>query len=96
MLTYMIACRACSKHFLPIIKSEPFTLIGIPCKAYHAGLRPKDRSKVLADWTSGEVPIVVATIAFGMGIDKAGKLLQPSLAITVCMPQIWLLHMAKF
>ena len=53
-------------------------MVGIPCKAYHAGLKTKDRSKVLADWTSGEVPIVVATIAFGMGIDKAGEELHTS------------------
>ncbi len=49
-------------------------MAGLPCQAYHAGLKTKDRSRVLAEWTSGKVPIVAATIAFGMGIDKAGEL----------------------
>jgi ATP-dependent DNA helicase RecQ len=38
---------------------------------YHAELTPKQRLKVQEDWASGEKPWVVATIAFGMGIDKA-------------------------
>lgn len=46
---------------------------GIACKAYHAGLKNKDRSRVLADWTSGILPVVAATVAFGMGIDKSGE-----------------------
>jgi superfamily II DNA helicase RecQ len=45
---------------------------GIPCEAYHAGLKADKRSKVLADWTAGVLPVVAATIAFGMGIDKTG------------------------
>ncbi|KIZ04575.1 ATP-dependent DNA helicase RecQ [Monoraphidium neglectum] len=38
---------------------------------YHAGMDPDQRRKVLRDWTDGSVDIVVATIAFGMGIDRA-------------------------
>jgi ATP-dependent DNA helicase RecQ len=38
--------------------------------AYHAKLDAKERSRVLAAFLAGEVSVVVATVAFGMGIDK--------------------------
>jgi ATP-dependent DNA helicase RecQ len=37
---------------------------------YHAGLNSGERDRRQADWMSGEVRIMVATNAFGMGIDK--------------------------
>ncbi len=44
---------------------------GIAAKAYHAGLRAEYRAEVQEAFMAGEVEVVVATIAFGMGIDKA-------------------------
>ncbi len=39
--------------------------------AYHAGMPAEDRDRVQASFLQGEIDIIVATIAFGMGIDKA-------------------------
>ena len=43
---------------------------GIPSKPYHAGLENQEREKVQTGWIRGDFPLVVATNAFGMGIDK--------------------------
>ncbi|XP_031287376.1 ATP-dependent DNA helicase Q-like 3 [Pistacia vera] len=43
---------------------------GISCAAYHAGLNNKLRSSILDDWISSKIQVVVATVAFGMGIDR--------------------------
>ncbi len=37
---------------------------------FHAGLSPEERSKKQSDWQRGKTRIIVATNAFGMGIDK--------------------------
>ncbi len=45
--------------------------LGIDAAAYHAGMRAADREDVHDRFTSGDLDVVVATTAFGMGIDKA-------------------------
>jgi ATP-dependent DNA helicase RecQ len=45
---------------------------GRAARAYHAGLENEERTAVQEWWMGAEAGIVVATIAFGMGIDKAG------------------------
>jgi ATP-dependent DNA helicase RecQ len=44
---------------------------GLSARAYHAGMNADDRVDVQEWWTASDGNIVVATIAFGMGIDKA-------------------------
>ena len=39
-------------------------------KPYHAGMTAAARSRVQAEFLGGDIDVVVATIAFGMGIDK--------------------------
>ena len=44
---------------------------GLPARPYHAGMSSEERVAVQEWWTGSPDAIVVATIAFGMGIDKA-------------------------
>ncbi|NKF50636.1 RecQ family ATP-dependent DNA helicase [Shewanella sp. WXL01] len=44
---------------------------GIAAQAYHAGLDTSQREQIQDDFMSGAVNIIVATIAFGMGVDKS-------------------------
>lgn len=44
---------------------------GIAAAAYHAGLPPQRRNRIQDDWKSGGLDVVVATVAFGMGVDKS-------------------------
>ena len=37
---------------------------------YHAGLTPAQRCAAQIKWQAGEVRVICATVAFGMGIDK--------------------------
>jgi len=43
---------------------------GLDAAAYHAGLPAAQRARVQEDFLRDELQIVVATVAFGMGIDK--------------------------
>lgn len=43
---------------------------GVSAQAYHAGLSAKQRREVQDGFLAGDCRVVVATIAFGMGIDK--------------------------
>lgn len=42
-----------------------------PAAPYHAGLAPEVREQTQKKFLAGELEIVVATVAFGMGVDKA-------------------------
>ncbi|XP_075535803.1 ATP-dependent DNA helicase Q1-like [Dermacentor variabilis] len=43
---------------------------GIAADSYHASMQPQRRSNVHTLWMHGKLLVIVATIAFGMGIDK--------------------------
>ena len=43
---------------------------GVRAEHYHAGLETAERTRVQEAFVSGRTPVVVATTAFGMGIDK--------------------------
>jgi len=45
--------------------------LGVACEAYHAGLARERRAEVQRRFMAGETEVVVATDAFGMGVDKA-------------------------
>jgi ATP-dependent DNA helicase RecQ len=44
---------------------------GLPARAYHAGMSAEERVAVQDWWSASDRGVVAATIAFGMGIDKA-------------------------
>ncbi|MGS0680667.1 RecQ family ATP-dependent DNA helicase [Shewanella sp. 125m-7] len=44
---------------------------GFAAVAYHAGMDSDKRKAIQSQFMAGEIPIIVATIAFGMGIDKS-------------------------
>lgn len=45
---------------------------GVSARAYHGGMRSEARGEIQEAFQSDKIRVVVATIAFGMGIDKGG------------------------
>lgn len=43
---------------------------GIQARPYHAQLNAERRTRTQTKWLDGSIQVIVATIAFGMGIDK--------------------------
>ncbi len=43
---------------------------GVKAAAYHAGMQKEERKQVQEDFMNDKIRVIVATIAFGMGIDK--------------------------
>lgn len=50
--------------------SEFLNKNGITAAAYHGGLKKEDKSKKFERWLTNQTSVMVATTAFGMGIDK--------------------------
>ncbi|KAI8578030.1 hypothetical protein K450DRAFT_176855 [Umbelopsis ramanniana AG] len=65
-IIYCTARKQCEDLALKLRKE-----FNLRAKHYHAALDPVDRDRVQQEWQDGSVQIIVATIAFGMGIDKA-------------------------
>jgi len=55
---------------------------GLEATAYHAGLPADQRERIQLDFMKSKKGIVVATIAFGMGIDKGMPVCGSTLQIT--------------
>ncbi len=51
--------------------AEQLVAAGLPARPYHAGMETEERVATQEWWAGSRDGIVVATIAFGMGIDKA-------------------------
>jgi len=51
--------------------SNQLQSLGFKATYYHGGLSPKEKDKNMALWMQEEKQVIVATNAFGMGIDKA-------------------------
>jgi superfamily II DNA helicase RecQ len=43
----------------------------LPAKPYHAALPGGVRKETQMEWMDGRLAVIVATISFGMGVDKA-------------------------
>ncbi|KAI1142832.1 hypothetical protein F5Y05DRAFT_133354 [Hypoxylon sp. FL0543] len=50
--------------------AEKLRIHGIAAQHYHASIKVEEKIKVQKNWQAGRIKVVVATIAFGMGIDK--------------------------
>ncbi|MBF4511530.1 RecQ family ATP-dependent DNA helicase [Plantibacter sp. VKM Ac-2885] len=61
-----VATRRDTERYAEEIAAE-----GRRVAAYHAGLKTSERRAVHDRWRAGELDVVVATSAFGMGIDRA-------------------------
>jgi len=51
--------------------AESLRSAGVLAAAYHAGMEPDERASAQHRFMSGDAQVIVATNAFGMGIDKA-------------------------
>jgi RecQ family ATP-dependent DNA helicase len=63
-IVYCLSRKGCEEF------SEYLNKNGINSKFYHANIDSDERINIQNNWTCGKVKIIVATIAFGMGIDK--------------------------
>jgi len=61
-----VATRANTSHVRDLLAEG-----GLPAATYHGGMSRGERTGQMAAFMSGETKIIVATSAFGMGVDKA-------------------------
>jgi len=51
--------------------ADELVALGVRAAPYHGAMAQKRRDEVHAAWSAGELDVVVATSAFGMGVDKS-------------------------
>lgn len=51
--------------------SMKLSSLGLATKPYHGGMKPAERKENQDEWTRGQVPVIAATVSFGMGVDRA-------------------------
>ena len=64
-IIYCLSRKSCEQV------AQKLSETGIRAYHYHAGMESPERSDVQRKWQKNEYHVIVATIAFGMGIDKA-------------------------
>ena len=67
-LIYVSTRKVCEK--IGELALESLAPLGVRAGCYHAGMDNDSRSKMQEAWLRGDIPVLVATNAFGMGIDK--------------------------
>jgi superfamily II DNA helicase RecQ len=65
-LLIYVATRRAAEEVAAFVRD----VVGLRAEAYHAGLGPDVRDHVQSAFMSDRLPVVVATNAFGMGVDK--------------------------
>jgi ATP-dependent DNA helicase RecQ len=65
-LLIYVATRRAAEEVAAFVRD----VVGLRAEAYHAGLGPDVRDRVQSAFMSDRLPVVVATNAFGMGVDK--------------------------
>ncbi|KAJ5773246.1 hypothetical protein N7457_008142 [Penicillium paradoxum] len=65
-IIYCLSRKTCDKVAEDLRKQHRLKAL-----SYHAGMTAKAKSEAQSNWQMGRAHIIVATIAFGMGIDKA-------------------------
>ncbi len=60
------ATRKSCEHLVELIQAQGKR----PVAFYHAGMEPEERKRIQEAFMTNRVPLIVATNAFGMGIDK--------------------------
>ena len=61
-----VATRSNAEEIMRLLAEE-----GVKALFYHGGLKPIERHEIQEQFMAGEADVIVATNAFGMGIDKA-------------------------